>query len=181
MGARFQDKIQKDLFEQFQEANKKITKKTTFFLPQLKKIATLSYENIIFLVIGFVMSSIIFFSLGVEKGRQDVNRINKEAQDVRPETMLQNKNQDPQKTSLLPQKVEQKTQNKYIIQLAAFRKKEAAEEEIVKLRKKGYAANIKKSGDFYQLYVGSFQNKETAQRLLKELEEKYKDCYIKGI
>ena len=65
---------EKDLFEQFQDADKNIKRKTRFLLPRIKDRLTITYENIIFLLIGFVISSIIFFSLGVEKGRKDIYR-----------------------------------------------------------------------------------------------------------
>ena len=72
---RFQDRLEKDLFEQVKAADAKIGRKTRFLLPRVKKSISLSYENIIFLAIAFIMTSIIFFSLGVEKGRRDVGYI----------------------------------------------------------------------------------------------------------
>ncbi|HAZ10063.1 MAG: hypothetical protein A2047_04545 [Omnitrophica bacterium GWA2_41_15] len=66
-----QEKAQSDLFEEAQTVDKKIKRKTRFFLPDAKNSFTVSYETMIFFMIGFVMVCIIVFSLGVEKGRYD--------------------------------------------------------------------------------------------------------------
>ena len=71
MNVKTQEKTQPDLFEQAQAADKKIKRKTRFLLPDVKNSFTVSYETMIFYMIGFVMACIITFSLGVEKGRYD--------------------------------------------------------------------------------------------------------------
>ncbi|OIO33331.1 MAG: hypothetical protein AUJ70_03440 [Candidatus Omnitrophica bacterium CG1_02_40_15] len=68
---KIQEKTQLDLFEQVQAVDKKIKRKTRFFLPDVKNSLTVSYETMIFFMIGLVMVCIIVFSLGVEKGRYD--------------------------------------------------------------------------------------------------------------
>lgn len=166
MIARFQEKREKDLFDQFQVSEKKIRKKTKILLPQLKKIINLSYENAIFFIIGLAMACIVCFSLGVEKGRQDIGLNNEPAE--KEQKINKSVNQQISKPS-----------DKYIIQLAAFRKKEPAENALAKLIQEGHAGNLKKSGDYYQLFIAGFEGKEDAEKLLKSLREKYKDCYIK--
>jgi hypothetical protein len=74
MNLKSQEKTQPDLFCEAQEVDKKIKKKTRFFLPDIKNNFTISCETIVFFLIGFVMISIIAFSLGVEKGRYDERR-----------------------------------------------------------------------------------------------------------
>jgi len=71
MNLKTQEKTQSDLFEQAQTADKKIKRKTRLLLPDVKNNFILSYETMIFFMIGFVMACIIVFSLGVEKGRYD--------------------------------------------------------------------------------------------------------------
>ena len=70
-------------------------------------------------------------------------------------------------------------EDKYILQLAAFKARGAAEQGREKLRIQGYKADIKKSGDYYQLYIGGFSEKKHAEQLEKKLKETYKDCYVK--
>jgi len=164
---RSQDRREKDLFEQAKIADTKIRKKTRFLLPRVKKSITLSYENIIFLAIAFIMASIIFFSLGVEKGRRDVGHIKKETRNQSTETRKQDS--------------KQKIREKYVIQLATFKKKGSAEQELSRLKTDGYEADIRKSGSYYQVYIGGFVKKRDAQRLLEKLKKKYKDSYIKTL
>ena len=54
MSARFQNKGEGDLFEQFQSADKKKSQKAKILLPRLKNSVSISYENIIFMAIGFL-------------------------------------------------------------------------------------------------------------------------------
>ncbi|MFC1624300.1 SPOR domain-containing protein [Candidatus Omnitrophota bacterium] len=175
MSAKFHDKREKDLFDHLHASEGKRGKKTIFFIPRIKKSTTLSYENIIFIAIGFVMSCIIFFSLGVEKGRQDVGHV---VTEKREENIEQSRDRERDKRD---ERREDKAQEKYIIQIAAFKKRGSAEQERSRLLKEGYSANIKRSGDYYQLYVGGFDKEKTAQKLLKELKQKYIDSYIKKL
>jgi hypothetical protein len=75
MNIKTQEKTQGDLFEQAQSVDKKIRRKTRFLLPDAKNSTTVSYETVIFYMIGFVMACIIAFSLGVEKGRYDEKKM----------------------------------------------------------------------------------------------------------
>jgi len=169
MSPKFPDKAERDLFGDTQAADRKIRKKTRFLLPRIKKSTTVSYENIIFLSIGFVMSCVIFFSLGVEKGRRDVNH-------VRRQEETSNKQQATREEKV--ETTDGQIQARYIIQLAAFKGLGSAKEEQVKLEKDGYAAGVRKSGDYYQVYISGFNEKQDAQRLLGRLKERYGDGYI---
>ncbi len=71
MTTKPQEKNQIDLFEQGQSVDKKIRKKTRFLLPDVKNTTHISYETMVFIIIGFVMVCIATFALGVEKGRYD--------------------------------------------------------------------------------------------------------------
>jgi len=174
---------EKDLFEQFQEADKNIKRKTRFLLPRIKDCLTITYENIIFLLIGFVISCIIFFSLGVEKGRRDIYRgTNAPNHSLRSGTgQAELKNiAEPTRKIVAPQQEKAKSlRQEYVIQLAAFKTKSSAEEQMKKLKQDGFAAEVKQSGDYYQLYVGGFDKKTGAEKVLSKLRERYKDCYIK--
>ncbi|MFC1666668.1 SPOR domain-containing protein [Candidatus Omnitrophota bacterium] len=176
MGAKFQDRKEKDLFDQLQTFDKKRAKLPGLFLSRLKKSVTLSYENVIFVSIGFVMSCVIFFSLGVEKGRLDVNRAKEQKQAIGVKK--------DRGGALAGDPVEDVFEEKrksdvYIIDLAAFRKKESAEEEMNRLKREGHDAGVRKSGQYYQLFISGFNKKASAQKLLKKMKERYEDCYIK--
>ena len=175
MSARFQNKGEKDLFDQFQSADREIRKKTKLILPNIKKSLSFSYENVIFITIGFVMSCIIFFSLGVEAGKRNIGHTSDRGQAARDkiestgEIVKERRVEEPKRLK----------NEEYVIQLAAFNKKLPAEAEQTELQKKGYRADIKQSGNYYQLYIQGFDSTEKAQEVLGKLKEKYKDCYIK--
>lgn len=78
MNVRNTDKETNDLFNEYHAVDAKIGRKTRFLLPDIRNTVELSYENIVLLAIGFVMLSIILFSLGVEKGRYDMLYIMKQ-------------------------------------------------------------------------------------------------------
>ncbi|MFH1782400.1 MAG: SPOR domain-containing protein [Candidatus Omnitrophota bacterium] len=170
----FTDKKERDLFDhQANIAEKKIKKKVKFLLPPLKNSIVVTYENIIFLIIVFIMSSIIFFSLGVEKGRQELSSIKKEVKSVSLNDLSPKKEEVAIAKDTPGDRVEA-----YIIRLASFSEKASAVKEQEALKKDGYEASIRRSGDYYQLYIGGFTNKGKAAKLQQALTNKYKDCYI---
>lgn len=169
MSAKFQNSGEKDLFGQAHAADKKIKERTRSLLPDIKQSISLSYENIVFLMITFVMSCIIFFSLGVEKGRRERNTNNDTAVEYT----------EDKKDDILRSVPGLKPAASYIIQVAAFKKMESAEEARANLKKEGYASDIKKSDDYYQIYIGGFETEEAARKMLKRLKQKYSDSYIK--
>jgi len=179
MHSKFQDNKESDLFEQAQISDKKIRRKTRFLLSHLKENVAISYENIVFLAIAFVMSCIISFSLGVEKGRQDIGGVaqqdregyKKDVSQIKPFESKEDLGRIDVKASI----------GKYIIQLAAFKKKESAQKELKRLSGMKYHARIRQSGGYYQLYIGNFEYKKKAQVALKELKDIYSDCYIKKL
>lgn len=71
MNIKTQEKTQNDLFEQGQSVDKKIRRKTRLLLPDVRNSIAVSYETMLFTMIGFLMVCIATFSLGVEKGRHD--------------------------------------------------------------------------------------------------------------
>ncbi len=176
MSAKFQSKGERDLFEQFQEKGVRSKKNIKFTLPRLRKSIEFSYENIIFLSIAFIMLSVMFFSLGVEKGRQEGSYRRKKVGTTRVETVM------PIEKKPLPKRqriAKKRIKSNYAIQLAAFTSIISAEEETKKLKKEGYSAKIRKSGSYFQVFLDGFDNRKKAEALLKKLVKKYGDGYIK--
>lgn len=174
MSAKLQNKGEHDLFEEFHGKDAKLRKKTRFILPHLRKNVEFSYENVIFLIIAFIMTSLMFFSLGVEKGRREKTRIGEE----RPPLDLKMPGVEEKKIEI-PKRAEKHPKIKYVIQLAAFTNITSAEEEAGKLKKEGYLAKIKTSGSYYQVFLEGFDNRKNAERILEKLRGKYNDGYIK--
>ncbi|MBU1888136.1 MAG: SPOR domain-containing protein [Candidatus Omnitrophica bacterium] len=176
MSAKFQGKQEKDLFEQFQGTEKKVLKKTRFLIPRIKNSIEVSYENIIFLSIGLLIACIVFFSLGVEKGRREVVLRAVPVRNIGMFSVNLDKKQDssaPVVSKEIPVLPEG-----YTLQLASFRNRGPAEQERDKLRKEGYSADVKRSGEYYQVYIGGFDKRTEAERFKGKFINKYHDCYV---
>jgi len=76
---------------------------------------------------------------------------------------------------------EQVVESIYIIQLAAFKSEDAAEEEKDELKDEGVIAEVSQSGDWYQVYAAGYQTITEAKQAQKKLIENYEDCYIKKV
>ncbi|HTP03713.1 MAG TPA: SPOR domain-containing protein [Nitrospirota bacterium] len=66
---------------------------------------------------------------------------------------------------------------RYTIQIAAYQEKEMAEDDVKKMKTRGYAAFILSStvpdkGTWYRVRLGSFPNKAAAEKLQKQLQVK---------
>ena len=110
------------------------------------------YEKVMLLIMGLVLTSIISFSLGVEKGRS-VSGVQNNA--------LQ--------------------QAKFTIQIATFKNKQLALREAQLLLKEGLAPMAFAKGDYIVLCVGKFSNQESAQSLLIQLQRTYAGCRIRRL
>jgi len=158
------------------------------------------YEKVILFTIGFIITAVIAFSLGVEKGktlavlnsdaRFDIaKRRQPNAEAARPkyistqeQPLLERKNQTPvpKSETAAPLKSRDNLQN-YTIQLASYKSRTYAQKEADTLKKKGLSPLIVSKGGYAVLYVGSFRDKENAKALLSELGKQYRGCFIRRI
>lgn len=138
-----------------------------------------NYEKVILIIIGFIVTGIISFSLGVEKGktivRSPASIQTMDKSPLQPPPSIEKRDDVKQ-----PQPKEEKIQN-YTIQLASYKTKAHAEQEAERLRKKGISPLVLSKGAYTVLYAGSFPDKETAKSLLPELKKRYHDCFIKRL
>lgn len=125
------------------------------------------YEKTILIVIAMLITGIVSFSLGVEKGKTAP----KEKQGV-----VKN-NPIPQDSPV----IQEEQQRGYTIQLASYKTKEHAEKEAETLQQKGHAPLILTKGSYIVLCVGSFSDKEKARILLSQFDKRYKGCYIRKL
>jgi len=110
------------------------------------------YEKIMLLIMGLVLTSIIFFSLGVEKGKR-VSWV---------------KNNTPDQAG-------------YTIQVATFKNKQLALREVQLLLKEGLTPMAFAKGNYIILCVGKFSNQENAQPLLIQLQRTYAGCRVRRL
>lgn len=146
------------------------------------------YEKTILAVICLVITAVISFSLGVEKGKhiaalktlrpELANKIKALPALTKQATVQQNNAE-----GIRAQSGEEKTipMQNYTIQLASYRSKQDADKEAVLLKKKGLAPLILPKGKFVIICVGNFSNKQTAQSLLLVLKKRYQDCFIRRL
>lgn len=160
------------------------------FEPQRRGVSMIgfvrAYEKAVLLVIALVVTSVVSFSLGVEKGK----RLALIRPDARFDTAKKNTKSGPlpaaqsgQETTEYASRVPAQTAGygAYTIQLASFSTKSTAQKEMAALKKKGLTALTLVKGEYIVLCVGNFPTKESAQMLLTQLKKSYKGCYIRRI
>jgi len=156
------------------------------------------YEKTIIIFIGFIITGVISYSLGVERGKtfsyQKLNTRIDLAEKLKPikldqPTVTQYKynkvseikisQTTPKQESLPVEKVV--PSDNFTIQVATYQDKAHADKEAATLRKKGLLPLVLSKGHFAVLYVGNFSNKETAKQILTELRKVYRDCFIRRL
>lgn len=176
-----QGNLQLELFRQLgnsEEARNFTTSKSLFSYVR-------NYEKAILVVISMIVTGIIFFSLGVEKGKKlSIQKSNLHLYIEKPSG--KEKAQEATisapalpKETIQPPRLEEK-QN-YVIQLASYKSMSLAQKEAESLKKKGFSPIILTKGMYIVLYVGDYQSKELARPYLSELRKRYKDCYVRRL
>jgi len=177
--------IQKELFDEFAQPDKKRQHKALFPSRQ-KRIVNLSYEHLVFIVMAFIITAAVSFSFGVERGKHLKPKTKEHPRQV----IQQDKEEAPvqateqakeEEAASEPAKVpEAKSDVKiYTVQVASYATKDAADIEIARLDKKGFKAFALLKGRYYIVCVGEFKNKRKASSLEKRLKKQYRDCYIR--
>lgn len=145
------------------------------------------YEKTILLIFTIIVTSIISFSLGVEKGKGiALSKFNSRVDVANISTAQLNQ---VSSKGILPNAKQENVEaikpgyslRNYTIQLASFQTKKYAQKEAELLRKKGYSPLILPKGSYIVLCVGNFSKKEAAQSLLSELKKYYQSCYVRRL
>lgn len=153
------------------------------------------HEKAVILVICFIITSVISFSLGMEKGKRNAAR----AQNFRPdladklnENAIQSQpakapatsqNQlvtTPAKNISEPVETEENLSG-YTIQLASYKSKTTAQKEAKKLRNSGHKTMVLSKGNYIIVCVGTFPNKDTAKTQLSKLKKTYHDSFVRRL
>jgi hypothetical protein len=196
---------QGELFEEFAKTRRQ-SRLQKYRLPYRTLTINLSSEKLVICIIVFIMSLIVFFSLGVEKGSKFARTPwegkyestlapldNKYLTELAGQYELRPKEEIPalvvslkkDQTSIIESKKEKvaksEEQKKYIIQVATFRQYNLAKKEADKLKRQGYQTLIFTKGKFSEICVGGFKLKDQASEHLMKLKKVYRDCFIKRI
>lgn len=149
-----------------------------------------NYEKIILFIIGFIITGLVSFSLGVEKGKRvtllKANPHLDTALKIQPAVSQQIARQIPTVTekAKIPEAVapvKQEVMQGYTIQLASYKTMTYAQKEAEALRKKGFSPLVLSKGEYKVLCVGSFADREKAKSLLSELKKRYRDCLVRRL
>ena len=156
-----------------------------------------AYEKTILLIIVIIVSGIVSFSFGVEKGKKitvsqanprfDTAAIQLKTQPVMA-ALPANELTPAQKQSAVVAAARktgaprtEESGGAYTIQLASYSSRSNALKELTTLKKKGFSALILSRGKYVVLCVGNFSSEEKAQVLLSEFKKRYKTCTVRRL
>ena len=171
---------QLELFAEGKGAGVKSSPANNMFLTRFR-----NYEKGILIIMGMIVTGIISFSLGMERGKS----IGLSKAGVAPitepkarvfEEKIKDKKVLPEENITIKDTAPAESQY-YVIQLASFKNKTLAEKEAMQLKKKGFASLVLSKGVYSVLCVGNFSNKQAAASSQVELKKQYKDCYIRRL
>ncbi|KPK43009.1 MAG: hypothetical protein AMJ78_00100 [Omnitrophica WOR_2 bacterium SM23_29] len=142
-----------------------------------------AHEKAISIIIIFFITSLISFSLGVEKGKRfaksQIQSTEDKAQPVKSEPERP-KQKSP--ANRVEEKMEKKKDiSEYTVQVATFKTNTYAQKEAKRLEKMGIEALIIPSGNFVCVCVGKFSEKQKASTTLNQLKNTYQDCFIRRL
>lgn len=166
---------QAEFFSEFQASGRN---KLAYFKKEIalgkKMVLSISYENLALFLIILIMVVVVFFSLGVERGKRIAIK------NMRTWAMP---HADKAAKKALPTEdnaIAWQTINKpYTIQIMAVKKIAEAEQETARLNSGGYKAFIVQSGSWYHVCVGRYVSTAELANDLAAIKVKYPDCYVR--
>ena len=180
---------QLELFSQTKEPGQAKTNFSSSFMSFIW-----NYEKTILLIIAFIITGIVAFALGMDKGKKmavsrfgnqfdmatmpavDSKQLMVKSQaklplPVGPKEIIENKVSAPIQASA----------GSYTIQIASYQSNAYAQKEAGQLKMKGFSPLIVNKGKYIIVCVGNFSNQTTAKSLLSQLKKRYQDCYIRRL
>ncbi len=178
--------------------------------PRLTKDLTLSPENIIVLCIIFIVTLVLFFSFGVERGKQVVSVSDASSDLGIVQTVKDNTAKpEPAETTQAAQQEErvvfpvnmpreileendpifrppvEKTEEQerlFTIQVASFKLEKNAQKEADRLKGKGHDDTfVVPKGSYSIVCVGRFIQRNEAKKFSNRLKKRYNDCLVRRL
>ncbi len=167
-----------------------------------KMILRFSYENVVLLFIVFIMLAVLFFSLGVERGKRmakqgsgwprkpSANIVPQNADEEKrfdcieqpiAETYQDTLKETVEETERHIQNISVQTVKPYTIQVISFKKEANVEREMERLKKDGYEVFTIPAREWFQICVGRYANKKDSEKDLNALKKRYPTCYVRRI
>jgi cell division septation protein DedD len=166
--------------------------------PPIKDL-TLSIENIIVLCIVLVMTYVLFFSFGVERGRR-LKQAQAPVEEVLPagkiEVLASPQVDAPEQTARpvtqpavqtkeqvlqVPLERELTDEELFTIQIASFKSETSARKEVERLGNTGHESFVVAKGDYSIVCIGKFAMRDEAKKASAKLKSKYKDLLVRRL
>lgn len=198
------DNSQKELFEGFEAPRRSRRPRFAQLFQKTDFSIALTAEKLVFISIGIIMLIVVFFAMGIEKGKSLAAKIDAP---VAPAQTVAAKVKVPAKVAATPAKVTtapaaapvaqakvapgpanispkdkstvSPNDKPYTIVAAAFLRQDFASNEAAILKAGGLDAFVLKSDPYYLACVGSFANKDSALKSLNKVRQKHRDAYVK--
>lgn len=158
--------------------------KPRFLLAKL----TLSVESLVIFTILGIMVALFSFSFGVERGKhlaaQALDERVSAAWNVGARTMAPAAAAPAPLAKMAPQPKPLISHGfilgtRYTLQAATYRNEEYARQDALLLKAKGFKSFLIKSGNYWLLCVGQFNNKESAAAFLGKLPGEYRIAQVR--
>ena len=133
-----------------------------------------SNEKAILIILAFLATVIVSFSLGVEKGRRS-----SVVQEDAPKPASREISAVGQNRAVDPPAI--RSAGAYTIQVASFKSLPNSQKEAELLKGRGFQAITVSKDQHVIVCVGNFPDKETARSSVSQLSRYYKDCYIRRL
>jgi len=174
------EEYQGELFGEFKGKDSSLKRFSKKILPNRKAhIVQIPLEHLISYAILILIGFVLFFALGVEKGKR--------ASQKKPEIVQILSVADNKISNVMPEapietaEKNQITEKPYTIQLISYADEKIAMEKIKSLKKDGIDAFTVKSGKWYQVCANYYTNKNEADNDLKKFGKTYKGCFLRNI
>lgn len=197
-----QEYSQLDLFNKAEEGASSAQRLSGTFLSYIR-----TYERLVLMLIGIVITGVVCYCVGVEKGkhialtqvnsnldiayqnktiapRQDIVQAAPRVSPVRVlPAVIQPVKVVPAKVNqpVLVAKAVQPAKGLYTIQIGTYEGKVSAQQELSALKQQGLLPVLRPSGKYIVVSVGNFPDQATAKSVLTQLKRKYRDCYIRRL
>jgi len=132
------------------------------------------YEKNILVIIAFIVTAIVAFALGVEKGKSPGTVVQPVATLPRSEVRAasavaaQNKQLSYQPPALSGVKA---APQRFTVQVATYKNVKYAQQEAESLKKRGVTTAVVPRGEYFVLYAGNFLDMEQASSFLYEIKK----------
>jgi hypothetical protein len=167
-----------ELFSQIKDYNQKKEGVSESFWSYIR-----NYEKIIFIIIGFIITGIVSFALGVQRGRSwAALKLNYQFNMV-AKTQISKPVKTVIKEQVSPVKLQEEPRSaqNYTIQVATYQTKTYAQKEAELLRKNGFSPLVLSKDRYTIVCVGNFSDQKAAKSLLSELKKRYQDCFMRRL